>query len=65
MFNNMMLIAALVRIMYDANAISTKEAQFVPIAVESAFLGPSTLAVAITKATTGPGVAISSITVKI
>jgi hypothetical protein len=58
------LIAALVRTMYEARAIKANEARLVPIAVESAFLGPAVLAVLITNATTGPGVAIKRVTVR-
>ena len=62
-FNSMLLIAALVMMMYEARAISTKDAQLVPSAVKKAFLGPQMLAVLITSATTGPGVAINKKTV--
>lgn len=57
-------MAALVRMTQAAAPISTNDAQFVPTAVNMAFREPDAAAVLTISATTGPGVAISSRTVK-
>ncbi|MNT47663.1 hypothetical protein D3C72_1843970 [compost metagenome] len=56
-------MAALVRIRPAARAISTNEAPLVPTAVIRAWRRPALAAVLTTRATTGPGVAINSVTV--
>ncbi|MNN00456.1 hypothetical protein D3C81_1130470 [compost metagenome] len=57
-------MAALVRITQAAAPISTSEAQLVPTAVNMALREPEAAAVLTINATTGPGVAISSSTVR-
>ncbi|MOA60957.1 hypothetical protein D3C78_1859790 [compost metagenome] len=57
-------MAALVMMIHAAAPISTSEAQLVPIAVNRALREPEAAAVLTISATTGPGVAISSRTVR-
>lgn len=57
-------MAALVMMIQAAAPISTSDAQLVPMAVDSALREPEVAAVLTISATTGPGVAISSSTVR-
>ncbi|MNE71700.1 hypothetical protein D3C80_1675960 [compost metagenome] len=57
-------MAALVRMIQAAAPISTRDAQLVPTAVNMALREPEAAAVLTISATTGPGVAISSSTVR-
>ncbi|MNE91093.1 hypothetical protein D3C80_1886660 [compost metagenome] len=57
-------MAALVRMIQAAAPISTSEAQLVPTAVNMALREPEAAAVLTISATTGPGVAMSSRTVR-
>ncbi|MCY1448224.1 hypothetical protein D9M71_648800 [compost metagenome] len=62
--SNSGLTAALLKISAAARAISTSEAPLVPRAVSSACLRPARAVVLTTSATTGPGLAIKSKTVR-
>ncbi|MNJ63313.1 hypothetical protein D3C77_592060 [compost metagenome] len=57
-------MAALVRMIQAAAPISTSDAQLVPTAVNMALREPEAAAVLTISATTGPGVAINSRTVR-